>query len=352
MFGGVALIAVIVAAYFLLRDDEGSNPSSYHFVASLDVQNSSGAEDRPFNRIEGWYEPGRGLRLDLDYDDPSLAGMGSKLFSNSDGLVFYDGKTNTYTKSDRTEIADRYPDAGYGLSFFLGPLAAESIDDLFPSGTGATSQQTGSERAFGLDLDVIQVTGGTGGTSTFWIDPKRNFVVRYQSNEAPQTIDAEMQSLEFGNDIDDGIFAFVPPPDAVEAQPSSSSGGTSLGPFGGPAVPTLAGFLAVKYLPAGYLALAGSTTGSTGRTSAYTVSLGVDKVPTLFIEQQYRAGGALPVKSASAETVTVNGHDGYQTTVNGEKRLVWSDGDIVVTLRTTTLHVEELTRIAESMHFP
>jgi outer membrane lipoprotein-sorting protein len=348
-----ALIAVIAVAYVLLgRGEEDSGDlSSYHFVASLDIQDASEG-DTPYSKLEGWYEPGSGLRWDLSSDDPSLAGMDTQLFADDSKMLYYDGQTNTYTRTPLPEVNARYPGTGFGISLLLGPLPAGSIEEFFDSWTGATWQRTGTEHAFGLDLDVIEVTGSMGGTSTFWIEPRRRFVVRYQSRQVPQTIDARIQTLEFGKNVDDGIFAFDPPPAAIEAPPSSSTGGMSSGPFGGPTVPTQEGFFAVPYVPAGYLTIGGGTTESAGRVSAYRVSLGVGRAPTLFIEQQYRAGGALPSTPAAAIALSVNDHEGFHATVDGEEQLIWSTGDIVVTLRSTTLPFDELMRIADAMHLP
>jgi outer membrane lipoprotein-sorting protein len=354
--GCVAFVAVIAATYLLAgRDDEGAAAlPSYHFVASLAIEERTRGDEKPFDRIEGWYEPGKGLRWDLAYDDPSLSDRGSRLFRNPQGITFYDGKTNTYTTTELPEVDDRYPGSGFGVSILLGPLPAASVDEFFSAWMGATWKRTGAERVLGLDVDVIEVTGATGGTSTFWIDPKRNFVVRYRTEEVVQSIDARMQSLEVGINIDDEVFRFVPPADAEAVSPTgSSSGSMSSGTIGNSTVPTQEGFLAVPYVPAGYITLgSGSSQQAGDRVTSTRVSLGVDKEATLFIEQQYRAGGGLPAMPAAAEAVIVNGHDGFRTQANGEERLVWSDGDIIVTIRSTTLPFGELMRIAEAMHLP
>jgi hypothetical protein len=163
-----------------------------------------------------------------------------------------------------------------------------------------------------------------------------------------------MQTLEFGANIDDNVFGFVPPADAVEVSPiGSSSGSMSSGTIGNSMVPTQEGFLAVPYVPPGYITVgSGSSQQTGGRTTSTRVSLGIEREASLFIEQQYRAGGGLPGMPAAGTPVRVNGHEGFRTKANGEERLVWSDGDIIVTIRSSTLPFDELMRIAEAMHLP
>jgi hypothetical protein len=66
------------------------------------------------------------------------------------------------------------------------------------------------------------------------------------------------------------------------------------------------------------------------------------------IQEQFRAGG-LPDSLKSGASLTIGGNTAYRSDAGGETRLTWSVGDIIITLTTDALPLEELQRIGESM---
>ena len=68
----------------------------------------------------------------------------------------------------------------------------------------------------------------------------------------------------------------------------------------------------------------------------------------LTIDQQMRAGG-LPQSLRTGTPVSVQGSEGFRSRNGDEEQLVWSQGDVVITLRSPSLPFEELLRVAESM---
>jgi hypothetical protein len=84
---------------------------------------------------------------------------------------------------------------------------------------------------------------------------------------------------------------------------------------------------------------------------SYIVSYGREDSgpPTFVILQQYRAGG-LPPDAREGETVSVGNGIGYHQKAGDEERLVFEAGEVIVTLTSTALPLDELVKIAEGMH--
>jgi hypothetical protein len=68
----------------------------------------------------------------------------------------------------------------------------------------------------------------------------------------------------------------------------------------------------------------------------------------LEIEEQSRVGG-LPPSLKIGTPLRVSGKEAYRSDDAGETVLTWSAGDIIVTLRSNALSLDELIKIGESM---
>jgi hypothetical protein len=351
LLGGALLALVAAAVYALLsRGDSGDEPPSFHFIATLDVEQAGERGDPPVDEIEAWYEPGKGARWQLRYDDSARAWMGSDIFLSRGGQTIYDGKTNTYIQHPAPETIEAYPASIPAFSIQLGPLPAPDLESFFDRRQAAW-QIVGEEELLGRRVKVVRLAGRGGGESTYWIEPEHMFALRFESRGAGQVITARIDQLEFGIDIDDKVLSFVPPARSRELQPSNESMHGSSGPIGLSTFTVPEGFLAPTYIPEGYVTKGAGSTQGNGVTTAHRVSLGAGREgsPTLFIEQQFRAGG-LPGPVPQAAIVRVNGSEAYRATRGDEETLVWAVDDVIVTVRTTSLPFAELLRIAESMN--
>jgi outer membrane lipoprotein-sorting protein len=355
------LVAVLGAGYLLLLKDSDAgqgagDTSSFHFTATVDIRHDDDAGDPPVDRIEAWYEPGRGARWDLRYADPALAWMSTEMFLDGKTWTVYDGKTNTYTRYQAPPGAERYPGTMPASAVMLGPLPVPDLDAfvlVLGGGPDGSSEIIGEEEMLGRRVQVIRFTSGLN-ESRFWIDSEHNFILRHQSGNSDQGLDAQVQSIEFDVHVDDALLRFEPPANARElppslSQPTRRSG--SSGTLGSSRVTVPEGFLQPAYIPTGYVTKGeGGTSDSSGRTNSHRLSLAADRAAeaTLFINQQHRAGG-LPGPIAQAEVVQVNGQPAYRNAKGTEETLTFSVDDVIVTLKTTSLPPSELVRIAESM---
>lgn len=351
-----SFVAVVgLAVWALATGDDGSAERNYHFTATLEV--SEAADSKPGGRptpdyFEAWYEDGTGSRWELGYRNPADEWKASTFYRDGDSILLYEGLTNTYTETEIPEPAIPYPGAGPTFSVQLGPMQAATVEEFFERFPNGSWTLTGEQVIAGRSADVYRLEHATNGVSTYWIDWEHQFILRYESVSDGFSYTAVVEAIEFGADVPDGILDFEPPADSQERSSRQAGTGTwSSGVLGAGSYSAPAGFLQPGYLPAGFLLRSeGATQGSNGETTAHRAGLSTsqDQPATLFIEQQYRAGG-LPKPIQNATIVKVNGLDAYLTTTYAETTLVWSTDDIIVTLRTSQLQPEELVRIAASM---
>jgi hypothetical protein len=247
-----------------------------------------------------------------------------------------------------------YPGLLPAFSIMLGPLPAPDIDAFIEqrSQQGGMARRPNDEEVLGRNVEVVEIRSDLEQVTKLWIDDEYNFILRYEATSPEMSIVASVESIEFGAGIPDERLTFVPPQDAIERQsgPSSSqrSGFRNVGNWN-MAAPE--GFLLPDYVPAGYVTKGtGEGSDASGRITSHRIQLTYDYAadPTLFINQQRRAGG-LPEPIPGAHAVDIAGTTGYRTTQDKTETLTFSRGDVVVTLSTTTLAFDELRRIAESM---
>jgi hypothetical protein len=199
-----------------------------------------------------------------------------------------------------------------------------------------------------------------GGKTTFWIDPRYLFVLRYETREqgGGQSVRAEVTDVEYNPQIESRHFTFAPPGGAQQVEPpsatssASSRGSASVGP--GQAVTLPAGFLAPSYLPDGYVSVGrGASHSSGGETTSVNVRLQPadqrgEGGPYLDIEEQRRFGG-LPQSLKAGIALSVGGSEGYISSSGNLTRLAFWTNNLVITLTTSHLAREELIRVAESL---
>jgi outer membrane lipoprotein-sorting protein len=353
LFAGVTIVVAISATYLLLRgnhDAEGAL-DAFHFVATLEIQQPRVNGDDQVDRIEAWYEPSEGARWEMSYTDPGRATETGLILLNEDGMLSYDGMTNTYVTYPVPETVAEYP-ASLPSSFGVGPLPVPDIDTYFNARLDSTWTVRGEEEVLGIRAQVIDVSGSDGQRTTYWIEPKNVFVLRQETTDSMGlTTSVRITELEFNPKLESSLFTFDPPANALEDEFKDSGGNWSSGNLGGPEFPRQEGFLVPSYLPAGYVTKGSGANSSMSRTRSYWITLGPsrDAPETLRVEQQFRAGG-LAAPPLNSTTVDVAGRPGYRTTTGSEEVLVVGFGDVIVTLKSTTLPFEELHRIAASMN--
>ena len=212
--------------------------------------------------------------------------------------------------------------------------------------SAATAPSEGEEAA-----PPVDGAASSGGVVRVLIDPERMFIMRWavDGEGGGQSYSAEVTALEYGEPIDEVLFAFEPPPDAREVSAPDSGGGCSGMTLGGLGFGVPASFLRPSYLPSGHGSSAsGAESGADGCGPVATWALLEDgDGGYVLLRQRVRADG-VPAALRTGEAVRVGGHDGFASQDAGVVQLVWAEGEIVAQLTSNALSLEELLRIAES----
>jgi hypothetical protein len=235
-------------------------------------------------------------------------------------------------------------------SLLLGPMPAPDIQTYFNGRANTTWLVRGEEEMLGVKAQIVEVTGPGGDAATYWIEPEHVFILRYEMTEqSGWKTSARIEELELDAKLDGTLFSFEPPAGALGEEPKETLGWSS-GLIGAPTFPKQEGFLAPDYLPAGYVTKSSGGTTSNGRRTLYRVTLGPsrDGPATLYVEQQFRAGG-LAAPPTNSTTMDIAGRTGYRNSAGGEETLTWAVDDVIVTLRSSVLPFKELLRVAASM---
>jgi DNA-binding CsgD family transcriptional regulator len=295
--------------------------------------------------IRAWYEEGKGSRWDaLD---------GSQLIyrrvADADTRRAYDGQTNTYQQYplalESTDNAD------------VGPLPPNGIAGLF---SPYEWEAAGQEVVAGRITQIVERNVDEG-VDRIWVDTEYDFVLKHESYDDmnPHRI-TEVTRIDYNGAVAAENLAFDLPANAREVPAVTgyiSQEGTSLGPFGGTShAVSPPGMLNLTYVPADQGAQgAGASTKPISATESMTLSYVVWYGPeasspsTFVILQQFRAGG-MTQDMRVGEAVSLRNGTGYDQSSGDEARLVFEAGDLIVTLTTTVLPLDELVKIAEGMH--
>jgi outer membrane lipoprotein-sorting protein len=360
LLGVLALVTAVAGMLVLTKGDRTDGRqqelTSFRFEARVEVSQARATGSKPVDIVRGVYHAQDKSRWDFTYSDARLAHNGSFMLSDGSTFWLYDGPSNTYYRQPLTDLPPalrRNPAVLPSFGIVLGPLPADSLDSFLEQSRGAgNGRVVGNERLLDRPVDVVEFSSD-GNPTRFWIDAAHLFVLRFESGDEQQRVEAEVTRLEYNPNLPADTFVFSAPSGASEVPPparSVSSSGSS-GVIGTSQVIVPPGFLTPSYLPAGLATIGQESTSSAGgATTFHSVRLAKGRPgPTvLTIEQQMRAGG-LPQSLRTGTPASVNGNEGFRSRNGEEEQLVWSKGDVAVTLRSASLSFEELLRVAESM---
>jgi len=343
----------------LVQRGQASNLTSYYYQASVEIGEKPPPpggrrppaaelpELRP-TQIRSWYSAGEGSRWDA-LDGNTL--VGRRVF-DQDSFWSYDGSTNTY---------EQYAlDDNYRSGVEVGPLPADGIVGLH---NPQDWKPAGQERIAGRITQIVE-REVDGQYERIWVDTEYNFVLKHESNDGmnPHRV-TEVTRIDYNGSVSPQQLVFDTPPAARELPAVTGpidQNGFNLGPFGGPPgsgghAVSPEGMLSLTYAPDGHGAQGGGgrtkpISATESMTLGYVVWYGLEhNSPASFVvTQQYRAGG-MTQDMRVGDAVAVRGSTGYRQSVPGEERLVFEAGDIIVTITSDVLPLEELVKIAEGM---
>jgi outer membrane lipoprotein-sorting protein len=358
----VALVLAASGAFFAaVGRSETVTLTSYYFEARLtvvqaDVEPDGFEHEKPLDTIRGWYEaPDKWV---WDFSDSKRATTGSTQIGDGEDVWYYDRLTNTYSRVSYADyFRGRSPDLSDGpqpiiASVFVGPLPYQDPERFFRAfAVDAQRSEKDGGLVAGRPTRAMTYTRGEEHT-TFWLDREFAFVLKYVSHDPGFSVSAEVLSVSFNQALPGQPFVFQPPPSAREVAPPPP------GPVheGGSIVPGVVpqGFLSIGYTPAGFEATGQSEASGVGGATTFVAVRYQPHGQTgtggdyLLIEQQYRAGGLAP-SQLSGTPLTIGAVTGYESSTNGALRLVWAKGDVVVTLSSNVLPLEELIKVALSL---
>ena len=365
------LVALVLAGtgvmFAATNGDEAATLTSYYYKAHLtidqqiDAANDTGfPNEQPLDTIEGWYQAPD--KWAWEVSDSRRPTAGSLQVADGAFVWYYDRPTNTYSKVAYADYYDgRSPNLSDGPppitgTALIGALPYSDPERLFAAFAGQKRSDSDGGMVAGRPTRAVTFTKGEQHT-TFWIDREYPFSLKYVSHDPQLSVTAEAVEVSFGEALSGKPFVFEPPPGSREVPPPQrgpvvSRGSGSAGPGQQPGLP--AGFLTPGYMPAGFeLTGTAASSGAGGGTTyvALRYQPGASKGgggDYLLVEEQYRAGGLAASPSAGAP-VAVGTSTGYASQDGGVQRLVFARGQIVVTLSSNALALDELVKVAASL---
>jgi outer membrane lipoprotein-sorting protein len=312
--------------------------------------------------LRAWYAAPDKWRREFGSDDPQLADMTSVQVSNGETLSYLEGRANLYYEQALTDEV-RATSGSIGIAVPIGPVPGELVRHWRERSAEARSHSPGEDRLLGRKVEVIALETTEGQQVSVWLDAEYGFVLHYESAAAPgrseggQSVRAEITELRYNAKVDEERFVFEPPAGARRVDPPDVPGATrATGSLsaGGRDVSVPPGFLTPGYIPEGYV-VSGSGTSVMANNIITRVETRLKPAglrsgggPFLSIQQQVRAGG-MPASLRAGASTRVGAFDAYQSEVAGVRRLVWYRDELVLTLTSDSLSLDELRRIAESM---
>lgn len=350
--GVVALVAVATAfGIAALIDDGGGDDDAaarppFYLEARIVAQSSDSALGEDAVSLLRQWSDGSRVRYEIERIEPPMQANLLLIVSDGSRVTNFDDARLTYSTADIPGGRGPIPP---GVSALVGPTFGRDLDELLAALPDA--RVAGEERVLGRDTTVVAF----GESNRVWIDNETNFALRHVSEDGGG-FTAEVTTLDLDPPaFGDELFRFDPPPGSVEQRPDDS-GSCPVSTFttGSGTVEFEPGFFEPGYIPPGYVVVQrGSEGGSSGCEPVAVEAMlrgGGDRgAPYLYVEQRRRAGG-VPEALRSGDPVTIRGGiEAYRSTVSDVRRLVWAEGDVVVSLRAGALPAGELVRIAESM---
>ncbi len=343
----------------LLSSGRPKKPSrelgSYYLEASIDVDGTLQSGDQAF-KLQTWYQAPASYRRQYSFKSETLGSYDSIQAADGHTVTIYDGHTNTYHSVPQSEQGPAGAIPGGPL---IGPLPTSTLDAFLatvPHGPGeSTIGRRHPETLMGGPVDVVEIQSPGGGRMTLWVDPVFSFVLRYEALDGGQSVKVEATSFQYNPKLSQADLQFTPPAGArrvaVPTGGGSFSGGLVVGKAQIVAPP---GFLTPSYLPDGWTVSGGGTSGSGSQASEFTARLQPSDKSSpaagfLSVVEEFRVGG-LSSTLLSGTPVTVGSTSGFANRTGSEQRLIFAARDIVVTLISDTLPLDELQRIAESMY--
>ncbi len=364
----VALVLVGLGELFAATGrSDAAGLTSYYYKAHLTIDQQVDAaqtgfpNEQPLDTVEGWYQAPDKWAVNIS--DSQRPTAGSLQVADGAYVWYYDRPTNTYS---RVSYADYYSGRSPNLedgpplpsgAFFIGAFPYNDPERLF----GAFANQHRSESDGGIvaGRPTRSVTFTSGEQHvTFWIDRQYAFALKYVAHDSTLSVNAEAVEVSFNEALSGTPFVFEPPAGSRELPPPPSGpvrvtgSGSASGSNGQSSVP--GGFFRPGYTPAGFVEMASTETSGTAGQTTYVAmryqpggqhDAGSDY---LLIEEQYRAGGLAP-SQMTGSPVAVGASTGYTSRDGDVLRLVWAKGDIVVTLSSNVLPLEELIKVASSL---
>ena len=328
-------VAVVIGLFVSLsggdesvREVDGLPYRSYAFEARMTSPDATGT-----TIIRGWYEAPSRTRWDIGPEGPEYDGRVRVLILTEKGSVIYEPSNNTYGEDAHASGA-KLPPVPYPLvsNAAIGPM----VSYLDP----AKALPLGKETLLGVQGDVYKQDG------VRWVvDPKREFVMKQEFDAAGpmSNVKIEITWVEFDRGLPASTWAFTPPADAKRLQP-----GASAPP--GPAqtrTPVVNPFLSPDYVPNGY-GNPRTEQSASGRgdllAERRTWELGAQSFE---IRQVVQAGR--PPITPLGTPVSQDDFNAVWVTQGDVLVLAWNAGELVISVSSSNLPLEELVRIAESL---
>ncbi|MCK9496132.1 MAG: hypothetical protein M0R75_11645 [Dehalococcoidia bacterium] len=361
LLGAVAILGLTVACN---ADASEAPEGAFYLEAEIAV-----SVDRPGGELIGslrgpmmtglrwWYRDPDHFRHEYYHPSDMLEWGPRWTAADGDDLVFYDPITARYQRWDLEEsgFSGMYP----GFSAVLGPIPGGTIDVFLDDWRSRVEriEHVGTEELLGRTVQVYEygptsssstgsssgaVVDTTSGVGRFYIDEEAGFILRnsVDGGMESQSFNAELTLLDLEPEFEDGRFDIDLPDGAVEDE-SSESCTSEMRRIGPP-------FVNIP-VPAGW-----SYGGSGGRSSPGCVwseqvaSYSKEPAGILLITQQPVPPTGVPDARRDATPVAIGNLEGYRLTVEGYERLVWVQGEVIVTIESNAAPFEELLRIAES----
>ncbi len=363
----VALVLAGLGALFAATGrSDAATLTSYHYKAHLVIDQQVEAaqtgfpNDQPLDTVEGWYQAPDKWALNIA--DSQRPTAGSQQVADGAYVWYYDRPTNTYSRASyafyyhgRSPNLEDGPPPVTG-AFFIGAFPYNDPERLFAAFAGQHRSESDGGIVAGRPTRAVTFTSGERHV-TFWIDREFSFVLKYVAHDATLSVSVEAVEVSFNEALPGTPFVFEPPPGAREVPPPPGGpvvtrGSGSAGGNGQTDVPD--GFLRPSYTPSGYRETASAETSGIGGQTTYIAhryqpdgetDLGGDY---LLVEEQYRAGGLAP-SQMTGSPVALGASTGYASRDGDVQRLVFAKGDMVVTLSSDVLPLEELIKVAAAL---
>lgn len=281
----------------------------------------------------------------------------------------YDSISHTYA----SQLAETIGSDQDTRSVLAPGIVFSSVKDVLAKLDSSGDQKArivGTENVLGRSAYVIEVSAADsqdaeatrppspGHSSTrIYLDKKYLFMLAWdQTTISGATYGIHMTHVSFNEDIDEGVFAFTPPPGAREVS-SGELNGNRLAPGGGS---SRGGDLGKQVnLPAGMLAPTFFLPDFQTRDVSESHQAGTSYRAAFLIQQDVGDGyisveerrdvDAVPAELRIGDAVTAHGQRAWLLEDDGLLHLAWQEGDLVVYMISRGLSRDDLLHVAGSM---